>query len=87
MRLSWPPWKRRKKDDVRNEQPPPVSLDDMSRQARFAQSAQERATWDLHLTRARGEEVNRVTGALDDRLRRNHWAEMMQQSFQRNEDG
>ena len=84
MRLSWPPWKHRKKDRVRHEQPPPISLDDMSRQARFAESARDRASRDLRATRERGAEVNRLTTSLNDRLDRNHWAEMMEESFRRN---
>lgn len=86
MRLSWPPWKRRKRNDVRHEEPP-VSLDDMERQARFAERARQRAAFDLRLTRQRGEEVARVTGYFEGRLDRNHWAEMMEQSFQRDQNG
>lgn len=86
MRLSWPPWKRKRRNAVRQEEPP-VSLDDMKRQARFAEGARRRASWDLHITRQRGEEVARLTGFFEGRMDRNHWAEMMEQSFQRNRDG
>ncbi len=85
--MRWPPWKRREKEDVRDPQSPPVDLDDMSRQARFAENARDRAARDLRAVRARGEEVARLGGYFEVRLDRNHWAEMMQESFQRNRDG
>jgi len=86
MRLSFP-WKRRKKDSVYGPAINPVDLTDMSREAESAENARHHAEAALRETRRRTPEVARVVRPLEGRLSRNHWAEMMEQSFQRKANG
>jgi len=90
--VSWLPWKRRSGDGRHRTKKDGATVNmndsqDLAMLAFEANNAKARADAALEDAHRRAPEVSRMSLFFERRLERNHWAEMMEQSFQRKHNG